>query len=116
MVVFIVLSQEDSDSIERKDPSMAGIIGDKVFDFMNSADKISKSLRENGIRIDFAVAKRISFRFANGRVETKRFKPRDIYARALFAKGKRPKLASNFGAWRMELILSKYFGKKIVRE
>jgi hypothetical protein len=111
--VFLLLSDGDADRIVKEGLIAEGDLADKTSDFVAFAFKMSKILNGLGIKTDFVVTNEIVFKYPDGRSIKREFNPRDIYAVALFAKGKRPEYKADFGVGNMGKILSEYFEKDI---
>ncbi len=114
-VVFIVLSQIDYDRLIKDNPAQKLGIIENMSDFESYSQQVAKKLVTYGIKNRYTTSKQIWFQFPDGEIEKHQFDPKDIYGMAVFAKDKRPKMISGFGAYDdpMLKIISEYFGIEI---
>jgi hypothetical protein len=76
--------------------------------------KLEPALERQGIRVMYSKSKEIGFQISAGKMKKITFDPKDIYAMAMYAKGREPKLATGFSFGdEMRTIISEYFHIKI---
>ncbi|HOW84418.1 MAG TPA: hypothetical protein P5119_03585 [Candidatus Aminicenantes bacterium] len=110
-VAFLTLSEEDVNLFLFKHKEREQEAIEVLSDFYSYAEKMEQMLKKAGISVKYSEPKNTYFCYPDGALEPVIFKEGTFYGMAMFAKGKKPKVMTNFGAHiePMIEILSEYF-------
>ena len=116
-VVFIILSQIDYEKLIKQNPKQEMGITENISDFKSYSKRISEKLDKRGIINRYSISKEIQFKYADGKKEELLFESSNIFGLALFAKGKKPKIAYEFDAnyYSIAKIINEYFGIELIK-